>query len=272
MEADNIIPDEKTYCSIVHAWTKVRDVARAEFWVKRMQQHQHKLNKVTFSSLIHACSMSGHQSRAEYWLTSMVKAGIEPTLLCYNMVIQVCAVNGNYDAAIDWFGKLLSLNLSPDRCTYASLIEVSARTGDAGAVDLLLREMISKDFHPNELTRLALARGSALAGDTKGRTDVWANYMIMRAYASTGKAEGVQQWHEKLISDGINLPKSFYKELAYLCVENQNVNKTEIQPTLLMPQQIPPAGMQESANSLCKPDDLTMVISTLESIISKRSC
>jgi len=201
-----------------------------------------------------------------------VKAGIVPTFLCYNMVIQVCALNGNHDAAFDWFRKLLSSNLTPDKCTYTSLVEASAWTGDAGTVDLVLRDMLSHGFHPDELTSLSLARGSAHAANTKGRTDVWANCMIMRAFASIGKAECVQQWHEKLISDGIHLPQAFYEELAHLCGENQNVNEAAIQPTLTILQQTSPSGAEESANTLYRSDDLTMIICTLESLISKRSC
>jgi len=228
-----------------------------------MEQHQHKLNKVVFSSLIHACSISGQQSRTEHWLTSMLKSGIEPTLLCYNMVIQVCALNGNCDAAVHWFGKLLSSNLTPDKCTYMSLIEVSARTGDASTVDLLFRDMISNGLHPDELTSLALARGSAHVANEEGRTDVRANCM--------SKSDCVQQWHGKLISDGIHPPQAFYKEWA-LCEENQNFNEATIQPTFKMLQQTrTPPHAKEFVNDLCKSDDLTKIISTLECIISQGS-
>jgi len=223
---------------------------------------------VTFSSLIHACSISGQQSRAEFWFRSMVRAGIEPNLLCYNMVIHACALNGNCGAAIDWFGQLLRSNLIPDKRTYTSLIEVSARTGDADSVDLILRDMISDGFHPDELTTLALARGRAHAANPEDRTDVWANCMIMRALASMGKTECVQQWHEKLIIGGMDLPQAFYEELAHLCGENPTLNDATIQPTLTMLQQKATSDDAVSAINLYEPDDLSMIISTLQGIIS----
>lgn len=171
------------YSSMICVAAKLRDLAKAEFWVSALYRKGFTPNVIVWNTLLHACARAGNATKAAAWMTAMQRAGAKPSAVSYNCLIEAGVSAGDKAAAEFWLQRMLEAGFEPDRIT----------------ISILSRKFGSKE-------------GKGSRSDTT--PPKWALIVLIMTHLRLGKIASTQRWLEAARKAGCSLPRALRAELS----------------------------------------------------------
>jgi pentatricopeptide repeat protein len=103
------------------------NITKIELLYTEMQEERNKPNVVTYTSMIDAYTKDGDVAKAIKTFESMIGAKIDPTVFTYTSMINAYAKNGDMSKAKEMFDLMISAGISPDVVVYSSMIDGYAK-------------------------------------------------------------------------------------------------------------------------------------------------
>merc|ERR1719447_1685912 len=133
---------------MIHACAKVRDLGRAEKWMREMQAHSIHPDRITFNAILNCCARCGEEKKAEEWFREMTNSGVEPDEISYNSVINACS--SNVYRAEYWFQEMRDRNLPIEIITINMISRAHSNAGNYRRVEDLMLMAKQMGMRPNE--------------------------------------------------------------------------------------------------------------------------
>ncbi|EGF78937.1 hypothetical protein BATDEDRAFT_90333 [Batrachochytrium dendrobatidis JAM81] len=177
---ENVIPDETTFTTIMHAHIKAGNLAGARQWFKRMvdavtvddllpatkfnQKQQHasirtspisiKPGVISYTVLMSGLAELGNIGQLEKMFLEMVQNNIAPNLYTYTIIIQGYIVSHNMTAALQVFRQMISDPdpIVPDHEVYKTMIGGYVGLGDFDTAWTWISNMEQDGIKPTEKT------------------------------------------------------------------------------------------------------------------------
>jgi pentatricopeptide repeat protein len=215
-----------SYASVVYAWARRGEEARAEKWMKRMINCGIEPDEVAYNSMIHACSVSGSPSGAERWMQDMHDRGIEASVTTYATVINACSKGGDLPSAEKWFGVMLDAKIEPNVVTFSAMIDACAKKADPDRAVYWLNKMLACKIKPNAHSFSAIINAFAKAKDT-ARAEEWLQHAenvglqdgviystVLAACSQPSDADRAAKIFQRMVDNGIQPTIVAYSALA----------------------------------------------------------
>jgi len=216
-----------SYASVVHAWARRGEQARAEMWMKRMIDSGIEPDEVAYNSMIHACSVCGNPAGAEWWMQDMQDRGIEASVTTFATVIDACAKGGDLPSAEKWFEKMLDAKIEPSVVTFTAMIDACAKKADPDRAEYWLNRMVQCNIVPNAYSFSALITAFAKAKKDASRAEEWLEHAetlglqdgviyssALAACSHARDSERASKIFQRMVNNGIEPSVVTYSALA----------------------------------------------------------
>jgi len=171
IQAVNVI----SYATVVYAWARRGEEARAEKWMRKMVDDGIEPDAVSYNSMIHGCGVCGNPAGAERWIEEMQSRGIQASVTTYTTLIDACAKGGDVKRAERFLELMLAAEIEPNVVSFASMIDACAKKADPDRAEYWHGRMIECNVKPNAHSFSAVINASAKAGDL-ARAEEWLSH------------------------------------------------------------------------------------------------
>lgn len=148
-------PDPYVYSSLVDAFSRNGDFARAEKLLEKQRTHN-VLSVHSYTAILNSYLTRGYLARAESLVKQMKKSGITPTAVTYHSLLSNYAERGAIDKVEALLQEMESGGHTPDEITLSKLMTVFSKTNNHALVERLAAKL------PSGTTTSTGAAGAAL--------------------------------------------------------------------------------------------------------------
>jgi pentatricopeptide repeat protein len=129
MQEERNKPNVVTYTSMIDAYKKDGDVAKAIKTFESLIGAKIDTTVFTYTSMINAYAKDGDMYKAKEMLDSMIFAGITPNVVVYNTMIDGYVKNGWLNEAIGTFNLMIHYGITPNFVVFNSMFHVYVKKG-----------------------------------------------------------------------------------------------------------------------------------------------
>ncbi len=217
MYDEGLTPDSFNILDAMQAWSDsgIGDNALSLF--RKFLEDGGFADGYHFAAAMHTCSRLGDVDACHGYLAEMKSRGIAPNAIHYGHLMMAHINNGQYAAARAVFEELIGAGIAPDSHIFASLIFAIASERDRKALEEAALMLTTYQLGDDPYVRSALARAWLAFGDrdkaslllrdaaNTGFTEKTVLQLI-KAYASAGECEVVEEYCNRLNRDWQGLP------------------------------------------------------------------
>ena len=135
-------PDPYVYSSLVDAFSRNGDFARAEKLLEKQRTHN-VLSVHSYTAILNSYLTRGYLARAESLVKQMKKSGITPTSVTYHSLLSNYAERGAIDKVETLLQEMEGEGHSPDEMTLGKLMTVFSKTNNHALVERLAAKLPS---------------------------------------------------------------------------------------------------------------------------------
>mmetsp|Transcript_48166 Transcript_48166/g.90198 ORF Transcript_48166/g.90198 Transcript_48166/m.90198 type:complete len:945 (+) Transcript_48166:123-2957(+) len=162
--AAGVTRSTQCYNAVIHAFTKVGDIERAEVWLDRMESAAKEAPEeqsgavsgagfspdvYSYSAIMDAYAQRGETARAEACFERMQASGVRPDAVSFNTVVKAHARSGNISGAEQWLMRAHRQAVQVDAYGYNAIIAAAARCGDPKTAEHWLIRMLQDGACPD---------------------------------------------------------------------------------------------------------------------------
>lgn len=138
------ILDPSVYLSVLSAYAKLGDIAKASMHIERMEARGVVPDICAHNSMLQACAKAGDLAMMGLWLERMEQRGLMCDVYVCNTVMNAYALAGDVKRSMHIFNRMRSQGVPPDNVSYAIVAKAHAAVGDVATVERLIEEMLSE--------------------------------------------------------------------------------------------------------------------------------
>ncbi|XP_076939045.1 uncharacterized protein LOC143607503 [Bidens hawaiensis] len=126
---NEIPPNTHTFNSLIHGWSKVRDIVKIQATMEEMKEHGICPDVVTYTSLIEAYCCEKDFREVDQVLEEMEEKGCSPNIITYTIIMHARGKSKETDEALKVYEKIKSTGCVLDTSLFNSLIHILSKAG-----------------------------------------------------------------------------------------------------------------------------------------------
>ncbi|XP_076918165.1 uncharacterized protein LOC143578476 [Bidens hawaiensis] len=126
---NEIPPNSHTFNSLIHGWSKARDIVKIQATMEEMKEHGICPDVVTYTSLIEAYCCEKDFRKVDQVLEEMQEKGCSPNIITYTIIMHARGKSKEIDEALKVYEKIKSTNCVLDTSLFNSLIHILSKAG-----------------------------------------------------------------------------------------------------------------------------------------------
>ncbi|KAK1426043.1 hypothetical protein QVD17_14711 [Tagetes erecta] len=126
---DEIPPNSHTFNSLIHGWSKARNVVTIQTVMEEMKKHGIDPDVVSYTSLIEAYCCEKDFRNVDHVLAEMQEKGCHPNIITYTIIMHARGKSKEIDEALRIYEKIKLAKCVLDASFYSSLIHILSKAG-----------------------------------------------------------------------------------------------------------------------------------------------
>ncbi|XP_076924795.1 pentatricopeptide repeat-containing protein At3g22670, mitochondrial-like [Bidens hawaiensis] len=126
---NEIPPNSHTFNSLIHGWSKARDIVKIQATMEEMKEHGISPDVVTYTSLIEAYCCKKDFRKVDQGLEEMQEKGCSPNIITYTIIMHARGKSKEIDEALKVYEKIKSTDCVLDTSLFNSLIHILSKAG-----------------------------------------------------------------------------------------------------------------------------------------------
>ncbi|KAD3068756.1 hypothetical protein E3N88_36636 [Mikania micrantha] len=126
---DEISPNAHTFNSLIHGWSKARDIEKIQTTMEQMKEQGINPDVVSYTSLIEAYCCEKDFRKVDHVLEEMQANGCPPNIITYTILMHARGKSKETDEALKIYEKIKSTNCVLDTSFFNSLIFILSKAG-----------------------------------------------------------------------------------------------------------------------------------------------
>ena len=238
-----VVPDVKTFATLIQACAACRDSNRASRYFQRMEGYGIVPNVVVFSQLISACASEDHDprslERAEGVFNSMQQSAVEPNNFTFMRLLKACANAGDSRKASHYFNLSVAAGCVPNVVTYTQMVSVFIKNGDVPGAEMWFSKLEEAGISPNVAAFNSVIRVCGTAGDVKHACSWLAKLeagcqptehtyeALITSVLYHKDFAGADGWLQRMLSTGVPPTLKIFVILLEACESTGNLGQAE---------------------------------------------
>nr|GEV46774.1 hypothetical protein [Tanacetum cinerariifolium] len=126
---NEIPPNSHTFNSLIHGWSKARDLVKAKTVWEEMKEHGISPDVISYTSLIEAYCSEKDFRKVDELVKEMEEKGCPPNIVTYTIIMHAYGKSKQINEALKVYEKMKAGGCVLDSSFYSSLIYILARAG-----------------------------------------------------------------------------------------------------------------------------------------------
>ncbi|KAI3680756.1 hypothetical protein L6452_35532 [Arctium lappa] len=126
---DEIPPNSHTFNSLMHGWSKARQLGKVQTTMDEMREHGICPDVISYTTLIEAYCCEKDFRKVDLLLEEMQEKGCPPNIITYTIVMHALGKSKEIDKALKVYDKMKARGCVLDTSFYSSLIYILSKAG-----------------------------------------------------------------------------------------------------------------------------------------------
>eukprot|EP00475_Leptophrys_vorax_P031897 TRINITY_DN4865_c0_g1_i1.p1 TRINITY_DN4865_c0_g1~~TRINITY_DN4865_c0_g1_i1.p1 ORF type:complete len:558 (+),score=134.91 TRINITY_DN4865_c0_g1_i1:1519-3192(+) len=148
--SDTLKPNDRTYGTLICAFTERREYAEAMKYMKMMTEDGLDIPSVVYNALIASYCQDGNYDGALEVVKMMKDSGLEVNQVTYTSMLRSCNVPGTMDRVNMIYETMISEGHLPDVIAYGALVHAATKNNDLERARFFGEDMIARNIHPDK--------------------------------------------------------------------------------------------------------------------------